>query len=251
MISIHFAGGNIHASTAAIGIWDPIEPFTDHVVRSIQAMCQDGKDLSCFAVIVLWPRPNFYYGDILLFHHLKSRLNYFMSQGLSVFVCHLDKPGVLAGSIEFFDALVKHTSIRRLILGPHQTLGPAERGNPTAIRMASSLFGIKVNRMPAIDKEKISLRLLIEASLSGDYELLKNGYRVSPPTRILMARKFRETFLQDDQYLCRVEDNDRQKVVHLYVELPLFDRTLGYGVWARMNSRGERILSPECGWLSL
>jgi hypothetical protein len=35
------------------------------------------------------------------------------------------------------------------------------------------------------------------------------------------------------------------------VELPLFDRTLGYGVWARMNSRGERILSPECGWLSL
>ncbi len=30
-----------------------------------------------------------------------------------------------------------------------------------------------------------------------------------------------------------------------FVELPLFDRTVGYCAWARMNSRGERIRSPE------
>ena len=29
------------------------------------------------------------------------------------------------------------------------------------------------------------------------------------------------------------------------LELPLFDRTVGYCAWARMNSLGERILSPE------
>ncbi len=35
------------------------------------------------------------------------------------------------------------------------------------------------------------------------------------------------------------------------LELPLSDRTpCGYG-WALRCSRGERILSPECGWLSL
>ena len=31
----------------------------------------------------------------------------------------------------------------------------------------------------------------------------------------------------------------------LVAELPLFRRTPGYWVWARMNSLGERILSPE------
>ena len=29
------------------------------------------------------------------------------------------------------------------------------------------------------------------------------------------------------------------------LELPLFDRTVGYCAWARMNSLGEHILSPE------
>jgi len=29
------------------------------------------------------------------------------------------------------------------------------------------------------------------------------------------------------------------------MELPLFDRTVGYCAWALMNSLGERILSPE------
>ena len=31
----------------------------------------------------------------------------------------------------------------------------------------------------------------------------------------------------------------------IYLELPPFDRTVGYCAWARMNSLGERILSPE------
>ena len=34
-------------------------------------------------------------------------------------------------------------------------------------------------------------------------------------------------------------------ISRMSVELPLFNRTVGYCAWARMNSRGERILSPE------
>ena len=32
---------------------------------------------------------------------------------------------------------------------------------------------------------------------------------------------------------------------------PVSPDTQAVAVWAAMNSRGERILSPECGWLSL
>mgnify|MGYP001828220078 CR=1 FL=1 len=35
------------------------------------------------------------------------------------------------------------------------------------------------------------------------------------------------------------------------VELPLSDRTPWRHDWARLCSRSERILSPECGWISL
>lgn len=32
---------------------------------------------------------------------------------------------------------------------------------------------------------------------------------------------------------------------------PVSPDTQAVAVWAAMNSRGERIFSPECGWLSL
>ena len=50
----------------------------------------------------------------------------------------------------------------------------------------------------------------------------------------------------------RVERLNADGLPYVRTDLaPVSPDTQAVAIWAAMNSRGERIFSPECGWLSL
>ena len=197
LISLHAFLGSGTPEVALIGLWDPIGNFTHALLAWAKA--EYGSRLG---IIIITPRPNYHRGDRILYHDLMTRCLYFRNQRLPIWICYLDAKGVDLGANDLFKLIRARTSIRTILLGPEQTLGPGDRGNEVGIREASSQHGIRIVRISAHLPDRVPTRLLLEANASGAFSSLLQPFGVRPPSRHLRHGTFREGFLLEGHYKC-------------------------------------------------